>query len=265
MISRAATSYEYHGTHVAGIIGGGGIRNELRAGIAPKSTILSQTFGNIISNAPVYVTDHGMVLSNNSYGYNLTECTTFGVYDLYSRVLDQQAADLPNLQTVFAAGNSGTKKCAPMPDSFRTVIGGFQSAKNVLTVGNAAPLGYVFSTSSRGPASDGRIKPEILGVGAFIESTVPPPFDFYGENTGTSMSSPSIAGGLALLYEHYRNLHSGTNPKNGLMKALVCNSGEDWGNPGPDYTHGFGVANFIRADDMLENRSLQFGINCAWP
>lgn len=259
MISRAPTSYEFHGTHVAGIIGGGGIRNELRAGIAPKSTIISQYFSNIIVNAPAYVTDHGMVITNNSYGNNVNECATFGMYELYSRVLDQQAIDLPNLQTVYAAGNSGLKKCAPFPDSFRTVLGGFQSAKNVLTVGNATPIGFIWQTSSRGPARDGRIKPEILGIGAFIESTVPPPFDFYLENTGTSMSAPGIAGGLALLYEKYRSLHSGADPKNGLMKALVCNSGDDWGNPGPDYTHGFGVANFWRAEQMLENDQFQTG------
>ncbi|MBL0130409.1 MAG: S8 family serine peptidase [Chitinophagaceae bacterium] len=66
-----------------------------------------------------------------------------------------------------------------------------------------------------------------------------------GENTGTSMASPAIAGGLALLYEKYRLLHPlGLNPKNGLMKALVCNSGDDWGKPGPDYSNGFGVVNF---------------------
>ncbi|MBK9570881.1 MAG: S8 family serine peptidase [Chitinophagaceae bacterium] len=101
---------------------------------------------------------------------------------------------------------------------------------------------------------DGRIKPEIVAIGTFIESTVPPPFDYYWENTGTSMASPAIAGGLALLYEKYRLLHPpGLNPKNGLMKALVCNSADDWGKPGPDYTHGFGVVNFLRAVDMLES------------
>ncbi len=259
MISRAATTYQYHGTHVAGIVGGAGIRNEIRAGFAPKSTIIAQTFSGILTYASSYVSDYGMVITNNSYGNVTNECATFGVYDLYSRILDQQAISLPNLQTVFAAGNSGYFKCPPMQDSFRTVLGGYQSAKNVITVGNARPTGSIYQQSSRGPVRDGRLKPEIIGIGSFIESTVPPPFDYYGENTGTSMASPAIAGGLALLYEKYRALHSGANPKNGLMKALVCNSGEDWGNPGPDYTHGFGVANFWRAEDMLENNHYSTG------
>ena len=254
LISRAAGNYNFHGTHVTGILGGAGIRNELRTGFAPKSTIISQIFSKIFINAPAYVTDYGMVITNNSYGDNISECATFGVYDLYSRILDQQAIGLPNLQNVFAAGNSGKLKCTPYPDSFRTVLGGYQSAKNIITVGNATPTGYLFETSSRGPVKDGRIKPEITAVGSFIESTTPPPFNFYGENTGTSMASPAIAGGLALLYEKYRLLHPpGLNPKNGLMKALVCNSGDDWGKPGPDYSHGFGVANFWRAVKMLED------------
>lgn len=257
LINRADAPYSYHGTHVAGIVGGAGIINEVRTGFAPKSTILSQVFQKVFANAPAYIADHGMVITNNSYGNDITDCNTFGLYDLYSKILDNQAVSLSNLQTVFAAGNSGLKKCGPFPDSFRTVLGGYQAAKNIITVGNASPIGTIYQSSSRGPVRDGRVKPEIVAIGAFIESTVP--VWGYGENTGTSMSSPAIAGGLALLYEKYRLQNAGANPKNGLMKALVCNSGDDWGNPGPDFTHGFGVANFSRAVDMLENNRLATG------
>lgn len=256
LISRAAAPYNYHGTHVGGIVGGAGIRNELRAGIAPKATIISQVFSNVFTNAAAYTADYDMVITNNSYGNILNDCNTFGVYDLYSRILDQQAFIYPNLQNVFAAGNSGEYKCAPFPDSFRTIIGGYQSAKNIITVGNFTPIGYLYRQSSKGPVRDGRIKPEIVTVGSFITSTAPPPFDYYWINTGTSMASPALSGGLALLYEKYKQVH-GVNPKNGLIKALVCNSGDDYGNPGPDYSHGFGLANFQRALDMLKNNRYQ--------
>ena len=263
LISRAAAPYfnfPYdHGTHVTGIVGGAGIVNEIRTGYAPQSAILSQVYSNIFTNAPAYVADYGMVITNNSYGNNAVECASFGVYDLYSRVLDQQAFDLPELQQVFAAGNSGWSVCAPYPDSFRTVLGGYQSAKNILTVGNARPVDkMIFSRSSRGPVKDGRIKPEIAGNGTFITSTGPYT-SYYYENTGTSMASPAIAGGMALLYEKYKSQNAGANPKNGLMKALVCNSGDDFGKPGPDFSFGFGKANFWRAVNMLENNRYVIG------
>jgi hypothetical protein len=254
LIANAAAPYNFHGTHVTGIAGGAGIRNELRTGMAPKSTVLSQVYSNVFTNAAAYIADYGMVITNNSYYNSINACNSFGYYDAYSRVLDQQAVSFPNLQHVFAAGNSGAAfKCLPYPDSFGTVHAGYQSAKNVLTVANASPFGGIWRSSSRGPVKDGRLKPEITGVGTFITSTAPPPFDNYWVNTGTSMAAPAITGGMALLYERYRQLNANANPKNGLIKAFTCNSGTDFGNPGPDYTFGFGMANFPRAVDMMES------------
>ena len=66
------------------------------------------------------------------------------------------------------------------------------------------------------------------------------------------MASPAVAGGLALLYQRYKQLHSGTNPKNALMKALLCNGGTDKGNAGPDFSYGFGWMNLLRSVEMLE-------------
>ena len=37
------------------------------------------------------------------------------------------------------------------------------------------------------------------------------------------------------------------------MKALVCNTAEDLGNAGPDYTFGFGMLNARRAVEAIEN------------
>ncbi|HEU5168565.1 MAG TPA: S8/S53 family peptidase [Chitinophagaceae bacterium] len=253
LIDFGPAGYTYHGTHVHGTIGGGGIAGEQYAGYAPKSTLVTQLLSGILSNASTYVTDYGMVVTNNSYGDVVGDCDYMGYYDLQSRVLDKMAIDLPNLQNVFAAGNDGGLTCSNYPSGFRTVLSGYQSAKNVLTIGATDRVGVVTSFSGRGPVKDGRTKPELMADGFFTISTVNTPDDGYGFQQGTSMSAPAVSGGLALLYEKYRLQNSGANPKSGLMKALICNGGTDLGNKGPDYTYGFGWMNLLRSVDMLSN------------
>lgn len=253
-ISRAGIQPNYHGTHVHGTAGGAGIWNELYTGYAPKATLLSQVFTGVWINSPTYYADHRMVITNNSYGGITQDCDYSGFYDTYSRLLDAQAISLPKVINTFAAGNSGIGfpiDCSPFPAGYKTVLGGYQSAKNVLTVGNTFADGVIFSQSSRGPVKDGRLKPEITAQGAFVTSTAIP--QDYLQNTGTSMANPAVAGGLALLYQRYRQLNGpATDPDNGLMKAIVCNTATDKGNTGPDYIYGFGWLNLLRAIEVLE-------------
>jgi len=262
LINRAAISSGSHGTHVAGTLGGAGIIQEKYAGYAPKAMLIPQAFSNILAYAPAYIQDHNMVITNNSYGNVADDCQTFGVYDLYSRIMDQMALAYPHLQNVFAAGNSGSINCAPYPASFHNVLGAYQSAKNVISVGAATELGLVHPGSSRGPVADGRIKPEIMAQGITVYSTVPT--NAYGVISGTSMAAPAVSGGLALLYQRYRQLHANADPVNGLMKALLCNGATDMGNPGPDYSYGFGQMNLLRSVKMLENNNyIESAVNAA--
>ena len=242
-----------HGVHVTGTAAGAGIVRERFKGYAPKATIVSQYFSGILASAPAYVQDYSMVVTNNSYGNIVNDCSYAGVYDLYSQALDQQAFDLPSLQNVFAAGNSGSNNCSPYPPGFQTVLGSYQSAKNVISVGNTTELGVINSSSSQGPVKDGRIKPEITAQGTKVFSTWP--LNSYAFNSGTSMASPAVTGGIALLYQRYHQLHGGASPKNALMKALICNGGTDLGNTGPDYTYGFGWLNLLRSVQILENNN----------
>jgi hypothetical protein len=262
LINRSAAVGGSHGVHVTGIVGGAGIVNERYTGFAPKATIVAQQFSNILAYASLYAQDHGMVITNNSYGNVVNDCNSFGVYTLYSRILDQQAFQLPNLQHVFSAGNSGSFNCAPYLNGYSNVLGDYQTAKNVITVGNVTELGALSASSSEGPVRDGRIKPEIVAQGTSVISTFPP--NTYLAISGTSMSAPAISGGLALLYERYKQLHSGVNPKNGLMKALLVNGATDIGNPGPDFSYGFGWMNLVRSVKMLEqNNFFNTSVNAA--
>lgn len=257
LIDRAAEPITVgHGHHTSGTLAGAGNIIEQYRGYAPKATIVSQAFNGIIFNAPAYVNDYGMVVTNNSYG-DIIDCSYDGTYDLYSRLLDQMAFDLPNLINVFSAGNSGASTCPPFLPSYHTVLGGYQSAKNVVTVGATNDSGSIASFSSRGPVLDGRTKPEIVAMGQAVVSSWP--VNTYSYDNGTSMSGPAVAGGLALLYQRYRQLNGGANPKNGLMKTLLCNGASDRGNIGPDYQYGFGWMNLLRSIDMMENNHYFIG------
>lgn len=253
IINRAPIDAGSHGLHVMGTMGGAGIMDERYAGYAPRATVLAQSYSSILAYSPQYVQDFGMVITNNSYGSDVITCETNGAYDLYSYIVDQQAFEMPYLQHVFAAGNSGTTTCAPFAVGFATVLGGYQTAKNVITVGATGETGGLMSNSSRGPVKDGRLKPEITAQGSGIQSTIP--VNLYGGGSGTSMATPAVSGGLALLYERYRQLNGNQNPKNGLMKALLVNGAVDKGNEGPDYGFGYGWLNLLRSVKMLESQS----------
>ncbi|CAG5070184.1 hypothetical protein DYBT9623_02924 [Dyadobacter sp. CECT 9623] len=255
IINRNPTEAGAHGVHVMGTMAGAGLMNERYAGFAPKSTIVVQSYSNILAYSPQYFKDFGMTITNNSYGGDVNTCATFGTYDLYSYIIDKQAFDLPYLQHVFAAGNSGLTNCSPMPAGFGNVLSGYQTSKNTISVGYTSEVGLIANGSSRGPVRDGRIKPELVAQGSAVMSTIP--VNLYGNGNGSSMSSPAVAGGLALLTERYKQLFNNQNPKNALLKALVTNGAIDKGNEGPDYRYGFGWLNLLRSLKMLESGSFK--------
>ncbi|HVM88399.1 MAG TPA: S8 family serine peptidase [Puia sp.] len=252
LIDRNPNVITSHGTHTVGTTGGAGLVNPKYKGMAPKATLISQNFSDILVNAPVYIKDFNMVLTNNSYYSGANGCNGEGEYDALANYADDQIYAGDSLLHVFAAGNDGGLTCSPYQKSFATIKSGFQCGKNVLTVGAIDNLSYLAASfSSRGPVNDGRIKPEIIAGGATITSTLP--YNTYGISVGTSMSAPTVTGTLGLLYERYRQLHGGTNPSSALIKAVACNSADDLGNPGPDYTYGFGMLNARTAVEALEN------------
>ncbi len=243
-----------HGTHTTGTLGGGGIIDPRYRGMASKSTLVNQLYSDILVNSPVYVeNDYNMVLTNNSYFSGALSCPGEGEYNSLSAYVDAQLNAEPYLFcTIFAAGNDGGTTCTPYPNSFATIKSGFQCSKNALTVGAIDNTNYTIADfSSRGPVNDGRIKPEIVAGGVNIISTIP--YNNYYSFQGTSMASPTVTGTMALLVERYRQLHSGSNPLGALLKAVACNSADDLGNAGPDFTFGFGMLNARASVETIEN------------
>ncbi len=251
VINRVPFPFSFHGVHVSGTVAGAGLLDPKHNGMAPRATIVSQYLSDIITTAPTYVADHNMVVTNNSYTNANGGCPGEGAYDVVSNYVDRQMGDYRKLLHVFAAGNDGGLACSPYPINFATIKSGYQVAKNVLTVGALDTLYAAASFTSRGPVNDGRLKPEIMASGYNTLSTR---HNFtYGTSSGTSMASPIVAGAATLLNEQYRKFNGGALPQAALIKALLCNTAEDLGNPGPDFTFGFGNLNARRAADAIEN------------
>lgn len=244
-----------HGAHVTGTIAGAGLILPQRTGFAPAARVVNQWFGGIWQNAPDYVQRYNMVLTNNSYANFVGECALNGVYDLYSRLIDQQAQQYPQLLHVFASGNDGEYTCSPFPMHYGTVLSGMQSAKNSITSGRTDYIQQASASSSSGPVRDGRLKPEIVALGEAIQSTkgLFSISNAYFPSWGTSMAAPAITGGLTLLYERYRQLKEGANPNGSLMKAILLNGARDIGNPGPDFRNGYGLMHLENSLRMLES------------
>ncbi len=243
------SSFGDHGDHVSGIIGGAGNLNPRHRGMAPECTVLTEKTSQITYNIENYFNEYGMVLTNNSYGTSFN-CNTNGSYNYSAQTLDWQLREYPEVLHVFAAGNSGGGTCEPFPTGYHSVLRYYQSAKNVLTVGMAEENRVIANSSSRGPVKDGRLKPEIIGVGRNVVSTSR---EFnYSTKGGTSMAAPGVTGTLALLVEKYRLENNGENPDGALLKAIACNTADDLGNPGPDFIYGFGLINALRAAEAIE-------------
>jgi PKD repeat protein len=238
-----------HGDHVAGTIMGSGNLDPIAAGMANAAFlyVYDSSNNNYSSAFPDLYLNNDVVITSKSYSNGCN-----AGYTSLSLELDQQINLYPALIHIFSAGNSGTDDCGyGAGNDWGNVTGGHKQGKNVIAVANLNSTSGLANSSSRGPAADGRIKPDIGAKGSNVNSTVPT--NDYDSYTGTSMSCPGIAGIMGQLYQGYKELNGGVNPSSALMKGVLLNSADDLGNPGPDFKHGWGEVNAYQAIKILEN------------
>lgn len=125
---------------------------------------------------------------------------------------------------VNAMGNSG-----PSAGSLWTPA----DADSVIAVGAVDISGSIMSFSSRGPTYDGRIKPEVCARGSGTEWAVASTGG-YGTASGTSLSTPLVAGMAALLKEAHP-AWTGYD----IRQALIGTASQSMT---PDNTYGYGIA-----------------------
>ena len=238
-----------HGDHCAGTIFGGGNLNPTTTGMAPGAEL--HTWGAAplypgFTAIPTAYTNTGIRISSTSYSNGCN-----AGYTNLARTMDIQVNSYESLMHVFSAGNSGTENCGYGAGAgWGNVTGGHKIGKNVIATANVDYTGSLSGSSSRGPAHDGRIKPDISAKGSDVYSTIDP--HDYASFSGTSMACPGIAGSLAQLYQAYKELNNGNEPSGGFMKGLIMNTADDLGNFGPDFKYGWGHINNLKAVELLE-------------
>ncbi len=243
---RSGASSGDHGDHVAGTIFGAGNVDPDGMGMAPGAEMVYSNFPANYSNIDADYVTYSVRITSSSYG-----STCNGGYTSTSQQLDQDIVSNPKLMHVFSAGNSGTSDCGYGAGAgWGNITGGHKAGKNVIAVANLSSSDVVSSSSSRGPSADGRLKPDVSALGSSVYSSVTP--QSYASYSGTSMACPGVSGGLAVLAQAFKETQ-GSEADGGLLKAILMNTAEDLGNPGPDFTHGYGRIDLRKAVELVEN------------
>jgi len=242
-----------HGDMVSGILGGAGNIDPAITGMAPNCFLFIRQYNSSMPNTVTLHQNDNVMIFSTSYSNGCNDG-----YTSVTQQIDQEIFTNPALLQVFSAGNSGTSDCSYGAGAgWGNITGGHKMAKSVITTANVERDGLLVGSSSRGPADDGRIKPDIAAHGRNQLST--DPNNQYSPGGGTSAAAPGIAGCMAQLYQAYREFNGGANPNSGLMKAAMLNTAQDYGNVGPDFQYGWGLVNAYRALLTLENQTYWSG------
>ena len=143
-------------------------------------------------------------------------------------------ASSKGILVVASAGNEGNK-------SWHYIIAP-SDAENVLSIGAVDSLDNKAAFSSFGPSSDGRVKPDITAMGqadAFQGIN-----GFIARGSGTSFSSPVVAGLAACLWQSFPNV------KNTELSEAIVRSSRYFHSP--DAGVGHGTADFLLAYHYLK-------------
>ncbi|MBV9959824.1 MAG: FG-GAP repeat protein, partial [Acidobacteria bacterium] len=213
-------------------------------GVAPKAHIINIPFlrsgytgteASTVNDTLVTAGPNGVkgFISNNSWGNG----TNSNSYDSYAGMYDgfvqdaSTAATIDPILLVFSAGNSGSSGLT-RPKVAKNLIA-VANAENIRTeiLPSANNIDDLDSSSSRGLAADGRIKPDISAPGTAITGGRSGTDSLFGNidtfhrwSVGTSHAAPQIAGAAALFTQFWKSGHGGANPSPALAKAALLNS-----------------------------------------
>ena len=299
-----ASEGQYHGSHVAGTVCGD---DSVTGGTSYYDGMARDAryyFVDVTNGTSFLVpTDHTPMWDTVYAGRGLPDSlrpikqhsgswrwsSNSGTYLIQDASTDAFGYAHPDFMNIMAAGNEGSRA---------TSIGNPSLAKNVLTIG-ATERGTASNTratfSSRGPAQDNRIKPNVMAPGANIWSADRTGANTYQALSGTSMATPTANGtvGLMRCYLQEGYYPTGTpEPGNrisyvssALLRSMAMASADPnvGASPVPNYDIGWGridadsvlyftgdARKLMLVDDTLglatgEFKQLQFRVRSAMP
>lgn len=229
----------YHGTHTSCTAAGNDApnANDVRDGMAPDAKIYFCDGGGAPNpgvQLPLDLNDLYIIpytgnsggaarISTNSWGNAIG-----GAYDVMSMAADQFMWNHPDFLLFFSNGNDGGAN----------TVGSPATAKNCVSAGgtrNGTEANMIYTSTSRGPTDDGRLKPTICSP-AGLSSAYGAGDTGYTTYWGTSMASPSMAGATVLLRQYLTNGYYPTGlpsmqnampaPSGALLKAMAVNSAD---------------------------------------
>jgi subtilisin-like proprotein convertase family protein len=266
-IGDESTELDFHAAHVTGTIIASGF-DAASKGMAPQAKAVGYDWNDDLSEA-TSAAANGMLISNHSYGYNAENVPDweFGAYTNQAAAWDNLMYNAPFYLQVTSAGNDGNDAISnesPLEDNNQfDKLSYFQTAKNNLVIASSLDAvidvdGTLLSVdrstfSSEGPTDDLRIKPDLMGNGTGLYSSYETADDAYNTISGTSMSSPNVAGSLLLLQQYYKETN-GVFMKAATLKGLVLHTADDTDILGPDPHAGWGLLNTkVAAEAITEN------------
>jgi len=222
-----------HKTSVFKRNSGAGNYDPTDRGVAWGADVVSATNTDYLNNFD----NHGVRFTNHSYGWGVG-----GGYNSGARNRDLMTATNPLIAVAYSTGNNGGSTGYAPYNGFSgwgNVTGATKHSKNNLNCANVNQFDIPAGSSSLGPASDGRIFPQIAIEG----------------NGGTSFAAPKIVGSLGILSEMYLEYNSNEAPSS-LLKAVMLNTADDIHTEGPDFKTGYGRVNLRRAHQVIESNQI---------
>jgi subtilisin family serine protease len=251
-----------HGTHCASIAAGtGAASGGTYVGVAPNAMLLNAKVlgdgGSGLTSWAVsgvqWAVNQGASILSMSFGAGVS--VTDGS-DAMSQAVDWATSQ--GIVCCVAAGNYG-----PSAESITSPA----CAKTAITVGSCDSTKTIASTSSRGPTTDYRIKPEVIAPGVNIiaarannTSLGTPINQYYTRLSGTSMAAPHVSGAVALI----KQAHPSWTVQQ-IKSALVESANVTSVTPESDIASvGNGlidVANAITVTTFASNATMQFSVS----